>query len=382
MRLDFFFGPISTGDRPLEFQRMDDSPRGQTGTDNSFVGYARAMAQRGHEVVVYAEKVEAQVWDTGESRIPVRPYSERLGGVTAATDAVLAWNDVAGLCDVPPGVLRVVDMQVNDWSFVRTRAEFEAVDLMIAPSQALIDHLFGLYRPPGWQAAVVPNGCDPTVYRSGTRVPGRCVYASSPDRGLHVVLQKWTKIRAAVPGATLRIFYHALPAWVARCDFLLERGHGSDREQGRRGKIIRDALPRLASQGVEYVGGVSRRQLAAELCEAEVMAYPCDTVRTFPDGWGSEGFGVAVLEGCAAGAVPVITDCDAFGEVYGGVCPMVKQGEGWTDRWADTLIEVLRQDGERERLRGVGREFAARHAWPVLGERLETVLREAKERKS
>ena len=83
-----------------------------------------------------------------------------------------------------------------------------------------------------------------------------------------------------------------------------------------------------------------------------------------------------------AGAVPVITDCDAFGEVYGGVCPMVRQGEGWTDRWADGLIAVLRDDELREGWRAKGREMAARHAWPVLGERLETVLREAKEKKS
>ena len=169
---------------------------------------------------------------------------------------------------------------------------------------------------------------------------------------------------------------------VKRAEFMVEVGYSGDREQGRRALIIKNALPRLEAQGVTYVGGVSRQELARELCEAEVMAYPCDTVRTFPDGWGSEGFGVAVLEGCAAGAVPVITNCDAFGQVYGGVCPMVEQGEGWIDRWADKMIDVMLDKDVLEGWRGVGREFAARHAWPVLGEKLEKILVEAKGKKS
>jgi glycosyltransferase involved in cell wall biosynthesis len=377
MRLAFAFGPTSTGTRPLDFQTPLDNPRGMTGTDNSFMGYAGAMAMRGHLVTVYAEGVEELPWRVSEDvAVAVHPYSKR-HHIPADTDAVLSWNDVAGLGDVPRSCLRLLDMQVNDFSYVHGD-ELANVDQFVAPSQALIEHLRSCRDVGPWE--VLPNGCDPGAYDIHAKVPGRCIYASSPDRGLHIALCKWMRIRAAVPHATLRIFYHALPKYLEICG---KEVHTAElKEHRRRAELTQRLLAKLEPHGVTYVGSVSRRQMAAEYSAAEVYAYPCETVKGFANGWGSEGFGVAVLEGCAAAAVPVITDCDAFGEVYAGACPMISRGDDWTDEWAAQVVEVLTDEHARRAWVDNGRHFAEQHAWPVLAERLERILDTAMDRKA
>lgn len=373
MRLAFIFGPMSAGSRPFDFERIEDDPRGLTGTDNSFLGYASAMAARGHDVTIFAS---LQRFSTTWRGCSVRPYEERRA-VDGGWDAALSWNDIAPLGDVAPSVLRVLDLQVNDFTYTRPQ-QHEAVDLYVAPSAPLARRLETMTpAPKPWR--VVPNGCDPGAYTEGVKVPGRCIYASSADRGLHVVLEQWPRIRSAVPHAELRVFYHSLKLWFSQIPLTEKSAEWNQREQGRRAKIVRDLLPKLEGQGVQVVGSVSRRQMAREYSEAEVLAFPVDTVSF------TEGFAVAILEGCASGAVPVITDCDAIGEIYAGACPMVAvrdRCDRFLDKerartWSDTVIDVLR--GEREPWESRGRAFAERHAWPVLGQHLEAVLTEALE---
>jgi glycosyltransferase involved in cell wall biosynthesis len=377
LRCAFLFGPISTGSRPLDFQTMETNKRGMTGTDNSFCGYAAAMAKRGHEVHVYAEGVEQQTWRVSDDvTVPVYPYAAR-EGITSYIDAVCSWNDVAGLADAPRTAVRLLDMQVNDFSYLSHSGLLENVDQFVAPSQALIDHLRSFEDVGPW--AVLPNGCNPDAYDLGAKVPGRCIYASSPDRGLHIALTKWPKIKAAVPHATLEIFYHSLPAYL---EILAQECHTVERrEHRRRAQLIANGLAKRDALGITVVGSVSRKEMAAEYSQAQVYAYPCETVKGFANGWGSEGFGVAVLEGCASGAVPVITDCDAFGEVYAGACPMITRGDDWTDEWAATVVEMLTDEHARNAWIENGRHFAKQHAWPVLAERLEKILGEAIARK-
>src|SRR5262249_19231738 len=149
----------------------------------------------------------------------------------------------------------------------------------------------------------------------------------------------------------------------------------SDREHARRAKYVRDVLPDLVDHGVEFVGGVSRNQLAQEYSEAMVLAYPVDTIA-----W-TEGFAVAILEGCASGAVPCISSCDAIGSIYGGVCPMVEviqhcrrfdytdsiygdddseeeidEGEVVRNEWTADVVRMLTDGKSRDKAVRAGRE--------------------------
>lgn len=383
MRLAFLFGPVSTGPRPFDFDRIEDDPRGLTGTDNSFLGYARGLAGRGHAVSLFCSlQRERRTWRDGVLSASVYPYEERRGIDAKAFDAALAWNDIRGLRDVDPRVLRVLDTQINDYGYT-TPEDHAAVDLYLAPSAPLARRLEPMARQQGATGAwrVAPNGCDPTVYDVGAKVPGRCIYASSPDRGLHVVLECWARIRREVPHAELRIFYHSLDKWFGEIAQNERDPQWTSREHARRATIARALIDQ---PGVEVVGSVSRRRMAREYSEAMVVTGPTTTISF------TEGFGVAVLEGCASGAVPCISTVDAFGEIYDGACPLVEvepqcrcmDAPGKAEEWARNVVAMLTPGAVRDLWAARGRAFAERHAWPVLAEQLENHLIEGIVRKT
>jgi glycosyltransferase involved in cell wall biosynthesis len=216
-------------------------------------------------------------------------------------------------------------------------------------------------NPDNWE--VVPLGCDPPDLSKAEKMPGRVVYCSSPDRGLHLLLQEWPAIKRAVPHATLKIFYRLAP-W-------LEQWHGVHyyppiERQRARAHYIEEALRRMPDHGIEVCDSVSRNQIQREMLAAEVMAYPCDTVR-----W-TEGFSCSLLEGCAAQACPVTTDVDALGEIYGGVIPTLPKGE--IGQWRETVIRALQDSKFRAEVNNQARSFAEKLTWEETARTLASLL--------
>src|SRR5690606_40625361 len=73
-------------------------------------------------------------------------------------------------------------------------------------------HRAALPRVPDEQFIVTANGLDLEAFErldaAGIpRNPSRCLYASSYDRGLEVLLGIWGDVRRAVPEAELHVFY-------------------------------------------------------------------------------------------------------------------------------------------------------------------------------
>jgi len=361
MRVAFLFGQVSVGDRPFDFSQIETSKRGLTGTDGSFLYYARAMADRGHDVTLFIDKqIEYSTWNG----IKIRPYVER-GSVDRSWDAACAWNDFASLREVSPSCARICNMQLNNFDYARP-GDFDFVDQFVAPSNSLIANLKPL-GPSHVPWRVLYNGCNPQDFSRISKVPGKCIYASSPDRGLHLLLQQWGKIRAAVPYARLKVFYHSLPHYFDRIDYLLNSTtHPSDKEHGRRASIIRDLIK---SDGVEYVGSVSRARMAQEYSEAKLLTYPCD-----PTSY-TEGYAVAIMEGCASGAVPVISDVDALTEIYGGVCPMVESpAHEHIEKWTNLTIEMLVNEDKYSHYQKLGWAHSEKFSYSVLVKDLERII--------
>ncbi len=231
--------------------------------------------------------------------------------------------------------------------------------------------------PSRWE--VLTNGCDPDSYdrlaSDGVeKIPGRVMWGSSPDRGLHWLLQEWPKIRRAVPHAHLKIFYKVMK-WA---DNIIAHpwGDPSIQEQIRRAHYIKEALYRLSSHGVELVDSVSRRQIDREMAEAEVLAYSCD-----PVSW-TEGFSVTLMEGCAARSCPVTTSVDALPEIYGGFIPMVRTPvKDHMSEFSDLVIRGLVDKDYRDGVNRTVRDLSSRYTWASLAQRLEGILERRLERK-
>jgi glycosyltransferase involved in cell wall biosynthesis len=378
MRLAFIYPPRLVGGRPIDFGNVWNSPRGLTGSETNLLASAKELVGLGHEVVLFIEAPNAHSWDG----VDLCDLAE-LPRTASAFDAVIVGFDVDWLREVSqPGPLRVVIQQCNDFAFAKPDFR-DFVDAYVLPSHAHVKsqtdpairpelaRLGGYLEPE--KCEVQPNGCYLEAYDrlEVAREAGRCVWMQSPDRGLHLVAQEWLPIKRAVPHAELRVFYYSLDSYRSqyRGADVKQVGDPVWRDFAKRAQYIDDALTKLAPFGVKAIGPISKDQLARELKEAELLLYPCDPVQ-----W-TESFGCSVLEGCASGALPVISDVDAFGEIFGGYCPMVKSpARNHMAEWTSLVISRLKNKGLADMERAKARKLAERLTWKNAGMVLEGIL--------
>lgn len=170
-------------------------------------------------------------------------------------------------------------------------------------------------------------------------------YASTPFRGLDLLLDAFAQIQARCPQARLRVHSSLGVYQVAEAQDEYRPLYARCR----------------AMAGVDYRGAVPQPALAASLREVSCFAYPS----TFP-----ETFCTAVLEAMAAGCLCVVGDLGALAETTQGLAELVAPGEGPQDyagRFAERVLQVLRMTPEvqaERRLRQM-RHLAATATWPV-----------------
>lgn len=382
MKIAFIYGPFCLGGRgenAFDWENIWDDPRGLTGSELSFIRISQEVQRRGHEVHAYtfSKRAMPQEWEG----LRMHKFDE-ITSMPRDFDAIYSWNESEPLRSVPTDPLRLVNLQIN--SFTHCTYGFQDfVDVWTSPSEAHRQRVCGMshavrLRPgdPPWAYQpslddwdVITNGCDPGRYEKlgVKKVPGRVIWASSPDRGLHWLLQEWPKIRRAVPHAHLRIFYK-MRQWL---DNIISTGHmGNDIDvQKGRGLYIQEALRRMEGMGIELVDSVSRNQIDREMAEAECLAYSCDPVH-----W-TEGFSVSLMEACAAQSCPVTTAVDAFPSIYGGVVPMINVPVSeHISEFSDLVVKALSDKEHRDRVNSSVKQLAQEYTWASIAEKVEQML--------
>jgi phosphatidyl-myo-inositol dimannoside synthase len=146
---------------------------------------------------------------------------------------------------------------------------------------------------------------------------------------------------------------------------------------------LRPAIEALAcsygiDNAVHFLGAVSDAERDAWLRRARLLAMPS---RLPAGGFAGEGFGIAYLEAGAYGK-PVLAGR------AGGASEAVRDGETGllVDPLdplavADAIVTLLCDQRLARRLGAGGRAWAERHAWPLVVERVQTVLLEVTERR-
>lgn len=378
--------------KTLELTTARADPRGLSGSEYGYIRIAEELAKLGHEVTAYTTSADA-----GKAHEGVRIAD--LAGPIEPCDAFVSVNEPDQGRRAPAGAFRVALQWVNDMSYLK-RGVAAHVDLWCSPSEA---HRQKYLTEPSWRRievspehpegaetyvpdpskwCTIPLGCDPerlgphdvgpyALSLSREKVPGRVVYCSSPDRGLHWLLQEWPAIKTAVPHATLRIFYRLAP-WLRGWD---ATPHFPAIEPLRkRALYIEECLRRFAAlggMGVTVCDSVSRDVIEEEMSVAECLAYPCQTTT-----W-SEGFSCTILECCAAQACPVITDCDALGEVYAAIDPVPMQGD-WLKAWRERVILALTDPVFRADVNAKARKLSEDLTWKRTAERLAAEIERRK----
>jgi glycosyltransferase involved in cell wall biosynthesis/2-polyprenyl-3-methyl-5-hydroxy-6-metoxy-1,4-benzoquinol methylase len=148
----------------------------------------------------------------------------------------------------------------------------------------------------------------------------RCVYSSSADRGLDVMLTVWPEIRARVPDAELHVFYgfdvfdrvaQANPQLHAFKQAILARVDELGGEDG----------------GVHLRGRVGQKQLADEMQQARVLSYPTAFLETSC---------IVAMEARAAGLPIVTSDLGALHETVGEHGLLITWGNDETEQTNQT----------------------------------------------
>ena len=375
MKIAFAYGSELLGNRALDFRNLWTDKRGMTGSESSLLILAAQLSLLGHEVTLFIPSPnESQFSGVRLRDLGAMPRE------SGEFDVVVSfiWSRYL----MPPYVTKSEVVRVNFQtcnSFDYEEEHFEDhVDLFLSPSETHRAYMEPWTVTVGDKWKVLRLGCFTDDYGVAEKVPGRVAWISSPDRGLHHVLHPdvWPKIKEAVPDAELRIFYFGLEGYIGWAAGLTDESEPylDRREHGRRARIIRDGL---TYPGVRVMGSTSREDMRRELSEAMVLAFPCDTVL-----W-SEGFSCSTLEGCAAGAVPVLAACDAIGDVYRGACPIVPSSAGeHLAEWRDTVIALLTDPAGHRLWQERAREFAEKHDYRDIARDLERMLLEEVERKT
>jgi len=370
MKIAIILGSFSTSARPMDFNNIWSNSRGLTGTDLAFVMLAKCLAARGHEIhafTIHSSDQKPYIWEG----VNLHNFDERFSIIDDSFTSIISISEpdvFMGLTDKP---LRVCWQFLNDFTYCN-QDSYSYVDKFLAACNKHKDYLKGLTpSPEKW--GYLGLGCTPDDYED-KRVPGRVVWCSSADRGLHLLLQAWPQIRSAVPDATLKIFYHFGVGEIDK----IEPNDPSDNylltEMAQRVRYIKNAIKRLKNFGVEHIGSISRDQMKKEFSEASVLGYPCDTVSF------SEGFSVTILEAHASFTVPVITNRDCLGEVYGNSGALIVKSpvkdnlQDYTELVIKSLTDKRFADSVIDRCR----VFAWHNTWDIVAAKMEGIIKAGK----
>ena len=159
------------------------------GTEESVVKWAEALECRGNRVEVFHNSTNGHYEEV--NNVIYQPRANYIGGGDVCINIKCS--------DIDPRERTFYFTNETD----ATRLDLRKYDGVIWPSHWAADNI-PVNNP---NVFVVPHGYDPEAIYPSKKVPKQCFYASSPDRGLELLLRVWPKVYEAHPDATLIVTY-------------------------------------------------------------------------------------------------------------------------------------------------------------------------------
>lgn len=344
-------------------------PLGQAGFSGGTESYVRrlahGLAERGHTVHVLTSDLQHEEqrgpteWWWPESYHPMR------------ADVVMAAHSLETIGDLQAPILVFLPNGVDSPLFGRGAL----VDAVCCFSQCHVDLLTRI-RPelPADRCHVTGLGVELSDYPAehGQHVRGRMLWANDPARGLLQTIDIFEAVQQQVPEATLHVAY----------DFDQQfRAHqwGSDAMSEIMWKCKRrmEENPEIVN-----LGALSHGELVREQVECHVHAMPSD-----PPNIGSQIHGLTQMELAAAGVPLVLSDIEAFPEVFSAAadllpvvgCLRASYGDGDLARvtaqdWADQVVAVMNDEARWQAQSAASRALAERHTWDSVVDRVDGLL--------
>ncbi|MCH7476726.1 MAG: glycosyltransferase [SAR324 cluster bacterium] len=281
LTIDLFSNYVAGGWSPHDLEE------GLGGSEEALVLWAAALAERGHRVRIYHNPPHpaASTAFRGAEFIPhdrFDPFARR--------DALVSWKTGHPWRVGAEAAVRIHWSSDVEPPWPERMAERLDAFVTLTPF-----HRQTMPWLDARKARLIPHGIDLEHLRSRKRdkVPGRAMFASSPDRGLETLLRDWPRLRENHPGLTLEVFY----GWrnFSAC-------HAGDPAASQ----FRANVERLLHQeGIAYRGAVPRDELARAYWEAEYWLLPLNRAE-------SELFCLNAAKAMAGGATAVINRIGAL----------------------------------------------------------------------
>lgn len=208
-----------------------------------------------------------------------------------------------------------------------------------------------------------------TVYHlADEKVPGRIWVGNDPARGLVHVLDVFDLVRREIPTASLHVTYDF--------DAQFERIKW---QQNAMAETFWEMRRRLdGTPGVTLLGAVSPERVIQEQLAAQVHLWPSD-----PPNVGSQIHGLSQVEAAAAGCALVLSDVEAFPEVFGAAAvilptigtfvPNAEPDEEGTRigpaDYAREVVELMSDPAKLAAASAASRALAAEHTWQHVVDR-------------
>lgn len=280
MRINFLVNPVVNGWEPT------DTRLG--GTEESVVRWAEELAARGHKV---------QVFRNGHQWLAPTEYN----GVAYGPREM--YRGGGGVCIN----IKSSEVSPKEPTFYltneidATRLDLSFYKAVIWPSKWAVDNI-----PVNNKTVILPHGYDSDKVKPGKKIAKQVLYASSPDRGLDLLLACWPSVYEAHPDANLIVTYGA---------------------------------PAQDIPGVTFLGEVDEDMMNELYATSDVWAHPCS---------GGELYGITAIKAQASGCVPVYIPTMALSETvkHGIVCNEFN----FRDKLIQTLGDETLKDNIREQL--------------------------------
>lgn len=328
---------------------------------------ARGLASKGHVVHVVCpdgedEQRSERLWYWGPGNHPTK------------ADAVVM---VPSIEKIDPYNAPLLIVATNGLGHDLGGSDVGQIDAFPVFSQCHADLLASTQGVDPAKCFITGLGIDPHEYGLAAahtdldalmKVPGRIMVGNDPQRGLWHVLDIFDELRKLVPYATLHVTYDAQKV------FDQMRWQAS-----HMATLLLECEARMKStEGVTYLGALSRAELVREQLECQVHAWPSD-----PPNVGSQIHGLTQMECAAAGAALVLSDVEAFPEVFGdaaeilpnpGTFMAAAERRCTPEDWAYAIAEGMNDParlavGSRE-----ARKLAERNTWQHVIDKWDDML--------
>lgn len=354
---------IFTGPGWERWSPMDILTRGLGGSETAAVRLAEQLDALGYVVTVYGDVEETcyrsvlfRRWETFD---PLEPRQ----AVICSRQPQIFDRPIAARS-------RILWLHDTDCGAELTPSRAERIDHVAVLSDWHEAHVRGRYPFAAEKVTRVRNGVLRSLF---TPLPleqreQRCLYTSSPDRGLDVLLELWPQVREQVPGATLEFCYAQVYQRIA--------------EQSPQLAEFRARIAELAQQdGVRQLDALPQPALAKLMCASRVWAHPS---------WASmqgmpfhETSCIGAMEAQAAG-------CHVVASRWGALPETVRRGyliEGGgpdDERWRSALVDgivagLAREDVAQAAIDG-GPAAAADLGWDGVARLFEPLVEDPVER--